>query len=406
MKVQVEVFSIKFKQSLIKNTPKFSQYHIEQPIRWGINDPLESFVFDAFLLDSFALEIGENYQEMSQSAMAIQKISAQALSKNELLLRQVFSVLVTAHYQTTPSDLKLLLNNAAVRLYVILVADKVIGVALTLIEGMAEEASIQDVAQAKRRMKNQFIPQSLFVHNNCQSAFDYQYLRIMRIAVLPQFQQQGIGSRLLSYIQQDSKENGIDILGTSYGANEPLLNFWHKAAFNIIRVGFTLDKASGEYSTLYLLPLSMRGKSLVEEQQRHFFRQFTFLLTEQYQQLSPDVVLAIIRQWPNDLLPELSEFDQHVVHNFMNGQSLYDNCIYSLHISLIRSISTLSGSDVLKQKSNGSKKALNDFTLLIQRVLQKHDIETLCIAYGLTGKKQFNQRLQAAFKKIVSLYQK
>jgi tRNA(Met) cytidine acetyltransferase len=394
-------FAIKFKQILSQKTPSFSQFHIHQPIRWEANDSLEAFVFDTFLLNS----IKENYcfshdadEECFHISNAIfKRIEQQQLFENEHLLQQVFSVLVTAHYQTAPSDLKLLLNNQAVRLFVLEVESQIIAVALTLKEGEAESQSINDVAQAKLRLKNQFLPQSLFLHNHCSTAFNYQYLRIMRIAVLPSFQHQGFGLRLLAEIKQYAQQNHIDMLGTSFGANNSLLNFWHKADYRIVRLGFSVDKASGEHSTMFLQPLTSDALKLLDELQTQFYRSFIYLLTEQFQQLSVKVVTRIINQWPKEKLLKLTDFDVQVVHDFIERKSLFDACAYSLHIQLIHQLANIS-----LTSSQGIRGGAKVNEMLVKRILQKQKSSTIYQMFGLTGKKQLNNAMIDAFKAIIA----
>lgn len=403
-------FAVKFKQVLANKTPQFNQYHIHQPIRWADEDPLENFIFDAFLLYSFSCSIASsadaflqnpflkgNQECVDSDKVIIKCIEQQHLFTDEKLLQQVFSVLVTAHYQTSPSDLKLLLNNQAVRLFVAVVDKQIIAVALTLREGNAQSQDIHDIAQAKRRLKDQFLPQSLFLHNHCSEAFDYQYLRIMRIAVLPSFQHQGLGLKLLAEIKQYAIQHNIDMLGTSFGANEPLLYFWHKAAYHITRLGFSVDKASGEHSAMYLQPLTSSASKVVDGLQKQLYRSFIVLLTEQYQHVSVSVITQIIMQWPQEYLPELTRFDRQVVDDFITRKGLFNACVYSLHIQLIHHIAgdefTISQQGVCNAKMT---------ELLVKRLLQKHNSESICQSFELTGKKQVNNALIDGFTQMLS----
>ena len=390
-------FAVKFKTILREKTPNFNQYHMHEPIRWAENDPLESFVFDSFLFESHlfestAVDHDKQLDVIDNTSYQYQIIERQELFDNEVLLTQVFSVLVTAHYQTKPSDLKLLLNNPAVRLFVVTDNENLIAVALTLVEGSVIAEDVVDISQAKRRLKDQFLPQSLFLHNHCQQAFDYRYLRIMRIAVLPNFQQQKFGLKLLQYIYQYGKNHDIDMLGTSFGANESLLGFWTKAEYKIIRLGFSLDKASGEHSTLYINPLTPRAILLVGSFQRQFYRCFVHLLVQQYQHVSVKVITHIIEQWPKEYLPELTPFDEQVITDFITKKSLFDTCVFSLHLKLVNELAL---HDVNKKNDSITTE------ILIKRILQKHDNASICSVYALSGKKQINQIMVDGIKSLL-----
>ena len=204
-------FTLKFQKVLDKACPQWTHLHINQPIRWRKNDPLEQLVFDSCLLNAeLPLLSKENNSERSDSKLTplnntkFKIITAIELVADEALLRQVFAVLVTAHYQTKPSDLQLLLDNTQVQLVCLFSSNNtnadMLAVALLMNEGARQGINGSDISAIKnsqRRLRNHFLPQSLLTHCGFEQAFNYQYLRIMRIAVHPQLQQQGIGSHFL-----------------------------------------------------------------------------------------------------------------------------------------------------------------------------------------------------------------
>jgi tRNA(Met) cytidine acetyltransferase len=125
-------FTLKFQKTLDGLCPQWVNLHLKQPIRWRENDPLEQLVFDACLLNAELPNLKATFvpqflvSDKSSSASTVDSlnaldetvfkvITAEKLVADELLLKQVFAVLVTAHYQTKPSDLKLLLDNPQVQ---------------------------------------------------------------------------------------------------------------------------------------------------------------------------------------------------------------------------------------------------------------------------------------------------
>jgi len=388
-------FTVKFLPQLKKQCPEYKQYHLKQPIRWALNDWLEAFTFDAFLLAAQS-NINETQIALlsSSSKLVTRRVSQRELFADETLLSQVFSVLVTAHYQTSPSDVKLLLINHQVRLFVSFIDELVVAVALTIIEGGASIAEQGLVAQSKRRLKDQFLPQSLFLHNGIEQAFSYQYLRVMRIAVHPFCQKKGIGSSLLADVKQYAVDSGFDMLGTSFGANVELLSFWFKADFSLCRLGFSCDKASGEHSALLLQPLTEKGTELTGVVTTEFYRSFSYLLTQQYQMLSTNVVCEILNQWPNVLITKLTSHDVKNINDFSHKARLFDSCVYSLHLWLINMLS--------KNMNNENVESVNAKTsgVLIARILQKHSVEQLCQHYGFTGKKALNHFIIESIKQL------
>ena len=379
-------FAVKFIKKLQLICPKFKKLHLTQPIRWAEHDALEQLTFSAFLLNASSNLNEQDCQLPALSQYETALVSQSQLFENEALLRQVFSILVNAHYQTSPSDLKLLLTNANVRLFVTQVNQKVVAVALCLLEGEASNEQKMQVAQSRRRLKDQFLPQSLFLHCGIEDAFEYSFLRIMRIAVHPYCQKQGVGSALLADIEAYVLASDIDCLGTSFGTNVELLSFWLKANYNITRIGFNCDKASGEHSALLLKAVSARASGLVNNANEQFYRSFSYLLTEQYKELPVELVQLVIAKWSQHALPQIKEYDYKAVNDFVGNVRLYDPCAYSLHVYLINQ---LANSNI-----EGSK-------CLISRLLQKHSIEEVCHKYELSGKKALNIYLKECFGQLL-----
>jgi tRNA(Met) cytidine acetyltransferase len=55
--------------------------------------------------------------------------------------------------------------------------------------------------------------------------------RIMRIAVTPELQNQGLGTKLLSNVEKIALKNNIEWIGSSFGAEYKGLNLWIKNGF-------------------------------------------------------------------------------------------------------------------------------------------------------------------------------
>lgn len=385
-------FAINFIKILRQKMPEFVQLHIHQPIRWCENDPLEQLIFNSFLLAPMAevqaLSVNNNNDHLSENHSVIQKVTQQQLFENEMLLQQVFTILVTAHYQTSPSDLKFLLNNPALNIFVSFAADNttVIAVALALNERQASAADIQLALASKKRLKDQFLPQSLLLHCGIRTAFEYQYLRIVRIAVQPHLQGRGIGGDLLTFIEAYAKKHQFDFVGTSFGVNKDLVNFWGKANYHFARIGFTQDKASGEHSCLLLKSFSSAANQLLLIINQQFYQRFNYYLAEQFQHVNPEIVQCIYQQANSVVLAKVSKDDISAVEDFIARVSLYDACAYSLSVWL-------------RNKLTQSPPV--NIELLIAKVLQRRSTSDLCRQYQLTGKKALNNML---ISQVTTLY--
>ena len=374
-------FSIKFRSILNKLRPQWRELHIHEPIRWAADDPLEAFVFSSCLLNASLPKYPENSVSNEQlQACRVLQLSANKLLADEILLQQVFAVLVTAHYQTTPSDMKLLLDNPAISLFVLKHDQEIIGVAMLICEGQIDSELAELVRDGKRRLRDQFLPQSLLTHCGIKDSFEYSYQRVMRIAIHPQFQGQGLGQYFLTNIEKRLSVLGSDFIGSSFAGNATLLSFWQQSGFSLARIGFNKDKASGEHSCLVLKPLSGNAVLKQHEISKRFYQQFDYWLTDELKELPAKLVWQVLhhRTFSQTNSFELSREHQQAVEDFISGQRQFSSCVYGLHHWLLQH-------------------CLNDFDAevlpLITRIFQKHSIELVCASFGFTGKKALNQHL-------------
>jgi len=384
-------FTIKFRQVLQRVMPQWRTMHIKEAIRWASKDPLEQFVFSSCLLNAklpkydqtviaknnFAMTVNKE-QKLQQAGFSVELVSAVQLLKNEMFLQQVFAVLVTAHYQTSPSDVKLLLNNPAISLLVLKRQDDILGVALLMREGHVDEHLVATIRENQRRLRDQFLPQSLLTHCGIKESFNYRYQRVMRIAIHPQFQGLGLGAYFLTTIEKTITAQGIDYIGASFAANATLLKFWQQADFNIARVGFNKDKASGEHSCLVIKALNGKAAKLQQGITEQFYQQFDYWLSDEFKYLPVKLVWQILNANAAIKVIALSNNTEQSVNDFVSAQRQFSSCVYGLHQWLLKHCTEDFDSEILP---------------LLARILQKHSIEQVCQQFGFTGKKALNQHL-------------
>ena len=396
-------FSLKFQQCLSESFPKWRSLHINEPIRWRSGDPLEQLIFDACLLNAELPSLNNSCRNapltVINNQLECKHFTSKDLLADEHLLRSVFSILVTAHYQTKPSDVQMLLDNKQVQLVCLISTDReveqVIAVALLMNEGKLTkegiiESKVDAVKKSQKRLRDNFIPQSLLTQCGVEQAFDYHYIRVMRIAVHPQIQQQGIGSLFLNEISKFAKAQGADFLASSFGATKSLLSFWLTADFKLGRIGFSKDKASGEQSALVLKSLSLRGEHELNTINTEFYRTFDYLLVDEYKQLTTSLVAIIQQYCPHLSLPKLSVHDNANIEGFANGERQYASCVFSLHLWLKQQLCY----------QHIDEKVLS---VLIARVMQKQSVANICHTYNFTGKKALEQFLKISVRNYLKV---
>ena len=177
-------------------------------------------------------------------------------------MQQVFGLLVNAHYQTRPSDLRQLLDAPAMSVHVLLQGEIIVAVALLSREGGLDKDLTAAIHAGKRRPHGHPIPQTLTFHAGIAHAAELICERIMRIAVLPTLQGRGLGRQLLQAILHYAQKQGADYMGVSYAQSNELTRFWQQAGFSLARVGHRKDTASGSQSAVQIYPFTTAGYHL------------------------------------------------------------------------------------------------------------------------------------------------
>ncbi|MFA0469543.1 GNAT family N-acetyltransferase [Vibrio sp. 10N.222.51.E8] len=365
-------FGIKFESWLSEHRPGWKGFKLEQPIRWNNKDPLEDWLFDCFLLGNDASVTGSAVDELDGfSADAIKKLNLVELSKAECLanpeqLQQCFSLLVDAHYQTSPNDLMQFLNNPAIRLYAAWQQGECLGCMLVTEEGGLDSELITQIQLGKRRPQGHLAPVLLANQLGCTHAASSRCLRVMRIAVSARHQGLGIGRWMLAQLSQQTSQ--ADYLATSFGATSELISFWRGSEFEAVHIGHQRDQASGCHSVLMVKALNSNSQGWISQVQNHFERSYCFLVSGSLVSLETDMVRALLPK----SVHTVSEFETQLVRNHVNGGNSYDAISFSvLNLILL---------------SNDRNIGISD--LLIAKVVQQKEWGTCVEQFNLVGRKQ------------------
>lgn len=260
---------------------------LSTPLRWIKNDTLENLIHNICLFEQtesfntfskappeILRELGQELrrgvrQELPQKAPTDESRSdyriglVSALSEHEL--HCVMQLLATAHYQTTPDDFMRLCDSPDIVLCSQWFDSRLIAAAIINCEGGEPLADVREgIADGSRRPKGHLGAQRLTLLTANPVTASYRYWRINRIAVAPHLQGQGIGTGLVSFINEQALAQNIDALTSSYGASEKLNHFWQQCEFTLVDMGEKPNKASGETSALVVKSISERFGSQQE----------------------------------------------------------------------------------------------------------------------------------------------
>lgn len=386
-------FAVRFHQVLDQLAPGWSRLRMETPIRWASGDPLERFVFDALLLAA-APAPDTALADAQAGHCTFERLDRDRLAEDEPLLSELFGLLVLAHYQTTPNDLRHLLDGPNIAVHVMRYRGHVAATALVTEEGGFDAETAREIYAGRRRPRGHLIPQSLAAHMGLEDAARLRCARIMRIAVHPAAQGRGIGTRLLRNLVQQANEQGFDLVGASFGATGELLRFWERAGFLPARLGLTREAASGTHSVMVLHPVSDDGARLFATARARFLESLPHLLSDPLRGVDPRLVAILLRSnVPLSLNLDAQDWRDIVAFAFaLRG---YEGSLAPLWKLTCAVLTDPRSADVLSDA---------DRDVLIAKVLQKRDWKAVAATLDLPGRAAVIKALRQAARRMVIRY--
>ena len=260
---------------LLKFCATLSDWHhltLTDPIRWASHDPLEQIIDDIMLFND----------ELPPAKLADAPIEIIACEQSDWLshpelLRHFYGLLSSAHYRTTPLDLRRLMDAPGMHFSATKVADSVVGALWLVDEGGLESALAHAVWAGQRRPKGSLVAQSLAAHSGQWQAPILLSRRISRVAVAPLWRQQGVARQMIAAEQARAQREGLDFLSVSFGYTAELACFWRACGFQLVRIGSHKEASSGCYAAMAVLPLSCAGQMLCEAARQQLVRDWHWL---------------------------------------------------------------------------------------------------------------------------------
>ena len=342
-------FLLRFKKYLLAQEPLMQLLTLKQPMRWASGDPLERFLNKLLILD-VDTDINTdavNESKIASSTTTVRKVNSQTLLQDEKLLRSVFGLLVEAHYQTRPADLRQLLDVPYLHLWVAEDASgsKLVGVLLAYEEGgftSGADDVLNGIVNGQRRPQGNLLSQSLANQSADRLWCRAKLLRVSRIAVAQVYRRRGVASNLLKALEQFALAEGCDYWGSSFGFEPALLAFWQSHEALPVHLGLHRDKASGMRNLMVVKalskPLSKMSYSL--------HQQFISDLPLWFERYFPDITTAALASLSNDYskfkagdeyhsqlevnVQTVEAYDQIRIQRFIDAELPYDKVYPSI----------------------------------------------------------------------------
>ena len=387
-------FALRFKDQLDTLTPRWLKIKLNQPIRYGENDPLERFLFDSLLFDAKPVD-QKNLKDFKLTECKFRVLKPDRLARDDILLRNVFGLLVLAHYQTRPTDLRHMLDGKNISVAVMTWHGHVVATALSVVEGGIDTELAHEIHYGVRRPRGHLVPQSLAVHAGIADAPEYLTQRIMRIVVHPTLQRQGVGGLLLKTLE---KKANADYLSCSFGAAPGLITFWKKLGFSPVRLGLSRDASSGYHSVIMMKPLNTRGERLFKKAVTQFHRYLPVLLSEPLKDLETEIIqvldIAETGTDKNNEQLEINSQDREDILSFAYGFRGYENCMLALKKLVSRSI---------REKTVWEQLSAKEKILLEGKIIQQKNWQDLSEIMQLAGRKKLVKDMRQLIRHIIEI---
>ncbi len=363
-------FRVRFLKAL-KQEPKINLHELqmETPIRYGVGDPIERWLYDTLLLD--AEPVGLSQEEIVEAKPEGSIYDKPNLDEwftvKEDELRDFIGIYVLAHYRNRPDDLAILGDAPHHHARTLKLPSNKIVVSVHLAEeGLVPDDEVEAVIKGANPPGN-VIPNCIVRYYQPYKHFaKLKGLRIVRIATHPDLEDRGFGSYTLQKLCSEAKSEGYDWVGSGFGVTHQLLKFWIKNGFIPIYMSPARNIVSGEYSVFVVKPLTEEAWKLIENLNSEFRLRLIESLFDTYFDLEPNIAQLLLRGLPKLHKPtlELSQPQLSRIKSYTEGLMTYE-----------------AASDVIK-----SLVKLHFLSSGQVRVKLKPDIESALIARSLQGK--------------------
>ncbi|MEM3946636.1 MAG: GNAT family N-acetyltransferase [Metallosphaera sp.] len=295
--------------------------NLEFPIRYSKGDPVEKFLYDVFLLNV-------NVESGDFQGRIIEVTPESLFNVREKLMR-VYGILVTAHYRNTPDDLMVLGDATFQRIFL---AENDVGVAQVVEEGGLSDEKVDSLSAGEENLGH-LIPQRLVKYSRLREFGKLRGWRVMRIAVVPDLQNRGIGSRILSEIEKEAIREGIDWIGSSFLANYNVVKFWTKNGFIPVYMSTKKNESLGGYSVIVAKALSPEATGLIRNASIFFKDKLLRTLHQVYFNVDPLVITRLLKSTPSiDERFTIPDLYIRKINSYLDGTLPYNPVAEAVHM--------------------------------------------------------------------------
>ena len=362
------------------------QLKLSLPVRWASDDRLEMWLESTMLLKPVSGNISMDAGRRNSCKFRV--LDGAELINNLALLEKIYALMVSAHYRTRPSDLRMLMENPDIVVILAEVDDDLIGVTLLNQEGGLDKELCEQVHLGLRRPKGHLLAQMITAQAGDKYFASYKGLRVQRIAVLEPWRRTGVGRQLIETATRHAETLGLDYIGASFAFDYENAAFWDCCQFSLVHIGFALGKSSGNHSVAVLRSLNQALDSHIVQLQDRVQKYLPVWLCQFLQAMDAKNVVAVLNYCRYK--STMSEMDLSEVQAFANGYKGFELCFGSLQ-------------SYVMQKIAGLPDDVDIHPWLIEKVVQNRDWSQLDRYGAVAGRKQAQQKLRDLVKSLQAI---
>uniref|UniRef100_A0A8C2ZBY4 RNA cytidine acetyltransferase n=1 Tax=Cyclopterus lumpus TaxID=8103 RepID=A0A8C2ZBY4_CYCLU len=332
---------------------------LQESIRYAPGDAVEKWLNDLLCLDCMNIPRLISGCSLPQTC-DLYYVNRDTLfcyhKASEAFLQRLMALYVASHYKNSPNDLQLLSDAPAHHLFCLLPPvpptqnslPEVLAVVQVCLEGEISQQSILNSLSRGKKASGDLIPWTVSEQFQDPEFGSLSGARVVRIAVNPDYQGMGYGTRALQMLQMyyegkfptmdesthsnpneitsvsseavslleevitprkelpplllklsERRAERLDYLGVSFGLTNQLLKFWRKAGYTPVYLRQTPNDLTGEHSCVMLKELNT--DEAAEQSQwlsafwKDFRRRFLSLLSYQFSRFHPSMSLSILQ---------------------------------------------------------------------------------------------------------------
>lgn len=332
---------------------------LHESIRYAPGDPVEKWLNELLCLDCLSIPRMISGCPLPQTC-DLYYVNRDTLfcyhKASETFLQRLMALYVASHYKNSPNDLQMLSDAPAHHLFCLLPPvsptqnslPEVLAVVQVCLEGEISRQSILSSLSRGQKASGDLIPWTVSEQFQDPEFGSLSGARIVRIAVNPDYQGMGYGTRALQLLQgyyegqfplldeteqtaastitsvsseavslleevvsprkdlpplllklNERRAERLDYLGVSYGLTPQLLRFWKKAGFIPVYLRQTPNDLTGEHSCVMLKELS--DEDSADQGQwlsafwKDFRKRFLSLLSFQFSKFNPTLAINILQ---------------------------------------------------------------------------------------------------------------